>query len=252
MNRSFLSVMILLTVLALAACNRNDDADSISDNRADPAAAQASESAAANPATDSAFDSSFEGALPPTNQMMLGILRLEDTEHAVTSAQAAAMLPLWQALQSGSIQNQSERVAILRQLEGQFTQPQVEAISALQLTFADMNDWAEANGIERPQFGQGGQGSQGGQGRQSAAAGQGGPGGIFADMSEEERAAFRQEMQNMSPEQRTERLQELGVEIPANAGAEGPRAGQAGPRAGGRFGILMTPLIELLQARATL
>ena len=71
-------------------------------------------------------------------------------------------------------------------------------------------------------------------------------------MSEEERAAFRQEMQNMSPEQRTERLQELGVEIPANAGAEGPRAGQAGPRAGGRFGILMTPLIELLQARATL
>ena len=246
MNRSFLSVMILLTVLALAACNRNDDADSISDNRADPAAAQASESAPANPATDSAFDSSFEGALPPTNQMMLGILRLEDTEHAVTSAQAAAMLPLWQALQSGSIQNQSERVAILSQLEGQFTQPQVEAIKALQLTFADMNDWAEANGIELSQFG------QGGQGRQGAAAGQGGPGGIFADMSEEERAAFRQEMQNLSPEQRTERLQELGVEIPANAGAAGPRAGQAGPRAGGRFGILMTPLIELLQARATL
>ena len=246
MNRSFLSVMILLTVLALAACNRNKDDESSTRNGADPAAAQASESAAANPATDSAFDSSFEGALPPTNQMMLGILRLEDTEHAVTSAQAAAMLPLWQALQSGSIQNQSERVAILRQLEGQFTQPQVEAISALQLTFADMNDWAEANGIELPQFG------QGGQGRQGAAAGQGGPGGIFADMSEEERAAFRQEMQNMSPEQRTERLQELGVEIPANAGAAGPRAGQAGPRAGGRFGILMTPLIELLQARATL
>ncbi len=252
MNRSFLSVMILLTVLALVACNRNKDDESSTRNGADPAAAQASESAAANPATDSAFDSSFEGALPPTNQMMLGILRLEETEHAVTSAQAAAMLPLWQALQSGSIQNQSERVAILRQLEGQFTQPQVEAISALQLTFADMNDWAEANGIELPQFGQGGQGSQGGQGRQSAAAGRGGPGGIFADMSEEERAAFRQEMQNMSPEQRTERLQELGVEIPANAGAEGPQAGQAGPRAGGRFGILMTPLIELLQARATL
>ena len=246
MNRSFLSVMILLTVLALAACNRNKDDESSTRNGADPAAAQASESAPANPATDSAFDSSFEGALPPTNQMMLGILRLEETEHAVTSAQAAAMLPLWQALQSGSIQNQSERVAILRQLEGQFTQPQVEAISALQLTFADMNDWTEANGIELPQFG------QGGQGRQGAAAGRGGPGGIFADMSEEERAAFRQEMQNMSPEQRTERLQELGVEIPANAGAEGPQAGQAGPRAGGRFGILMTPLIELLQARATL
>ncbi len=246
MNRSFLSVMILLTVLALAACNRNKDDESSTRNGPDPAAAQASEGAPANPATDSAFDSSFEGALPPTNQMMLGILRLEETEHAVTSAQAAAMLPLWQALQSGSIQNQSERVAILRQLEGQFTQPQVEAISALQLTFADMNDWAEANGIELPQFG------QGGQGRQGAAAGRGGPGGIFADMSEEERAAFRQEMQNMSPEQRTERLQELGVEIPANAGAEGPQAGQAGPRAGGRFGILMTPLIELLQARATL
>ena len=113
----------------------------------------------------------------------------------------------------------------------------------MQLTFASMTDWAEANAIQLPQFGQAGQGRQG----------PGGQGGIFADMSEDERDAFREEMQNLSPEERRERLQELGVEIPENAAGAGPQAGQRGPgAAGGRFGALMAPLIELLQARATL
>ena len=245
MNRSILGMLILVTVLALAACNRSRDDASSSDSGA--GAPQQSGNAANNPASDSALDSSFEGALPPTTQMMLGILRLEETEHAVTGAQAAAMLPLWQALQSGSIQNQSERDAILRQIEGQFTEAQIEAVAAMRLTFTDMNDWAQANGVELPQFRQGGQGRQGGAGGQ----GDGGPGGILADMSEDERAAFREEMQNLSPEQRRARLQEMGIEIPENAGAA-PQAGQAGPRAGGRFALLMTPLLQLLQAKATL
>ena len=246
MKRSILTLTILVTLLAPAACNRNREADSTTVNVADTSAAQESESATTNPVSDSALDSSFEGALPPTNQIMLGILRLEETELAVTSAQAASMLPLWQALLSGSIQNQSERGAILRQIEGQFTGAQITAIGAMQLTFTDMNEWAQANGIELPQFGQRGQEGQGG------AGGQGGRGGILADMSEDERAAFREEMQNLSPEERSARLQEMGVEIPENAGGGGPQADQSGTRAGGRFGVLMTPLIELLQERATL
>ena len=170
---------------------------------------------------------------------MLGILSLEGTDDAVNGAQAATMLPLWQALQSSSIQNQSERAAILRQIESALTDAQIEAIGAMRLTFTDMNDWAAANGVELPQFGQFGQG------------GEGGRGGALADMSEEERAAFREEMQNLSPEERRERLQEMGIELPENAGAGGPQAGQGGPRAGGRFNVLMTPLIELLQSLAT-
>ena len=87
MKPSILSVIILVTLLALAACGSNNDDESDSDNPA--AAVQGSAyTAAANPDSNSAFDISFEGALPPTTQMMLGILKLEETGHAVTGAQA--------------------------------------------------------------------------------------------------------------------------------------------------------------------
>ena len=239
--RTWLLAVLMVSTLALAACGRNNDSNDQDEREVGTTTILESEDAPAAPRTDSALDTSFEGALPPTTQLMLGILRLEDTGDAVTAAQAASLLPLWQALQSGTIQNQAERAAILSQIEGALTDRQIDAIGAMQLTAADLNDWAEANGIEVPQFGQFGQEGQGGQG---------GPGGIFADMSEDERAAFREEMQNLSPEERRERLQEMGVEVPENAGQGGPGGGFRGG-AGGRFGALMEPLIELLQLKAT-
>ena len=243
MNRALAVLLVAVTIMALSACNRNDDSPAAGADEAAGGSTQQSETVSTNEGqSSSSLDNSYEGALPPTNQLILGILKLEDTDDAVTGAQAASMLPLWQALQSGTIQNQTERAAILRQIEGTLTDAQIDAIGAMQLTFADLNDWAEANGLELPQFGQGGEGRQGGQG---------GQGGIFADMSAEERAAFRQEMQNLSPEERQERLQEMGVEVP-EGGFQGG-GGQGGPGgAGGRFGLLMAPLIELLESKASL
>ncbi len=248
--RTWLLAILIVSTLALAACGRNNDSNDQDEREVGTTTTLESEDAPAAPRTDSALDTSFEGALPPTTQIMLGILRLEDTGDAVTAAQAASLLPLWQALQSGTIQNQAERAAILSQIEGALTDRQIDAIGAMQLTAADLNDWAEANGIELPQFGQFGQGGDGGQAGQGGRGGQGGPGGVFADMSEDERTAFREEMQNLSPEERRERLQELGVEVPENAGQGGPGGGFRGG-AGGRFGALMEPLIELLQLKAT-
>ena len=258
MNRAILGLLILVTVLALSSCNRNredaaDDANATSSEAAaDDASttssgAQEEEGAATDSASTSALASNYEGALPPTNQLIIGIFRLEETDNAVNSAQAATMLPLWLALQSGAIQNQTERQAVLRQIEGALSEAQLEAIGSMQLTFADMNDWAQANGIELPQFGQGGQAGQNGQNAQAGPGGQGGP---LADMSEEERAAFRQEMQDLSPEERAERLQELGVEVPEGGGQRG--GGQGGPAGAGRFALLMDPLIELLQSKASI
>ena len=246
MNRVPASLLVLLTLLVLAACGRNGDTETAS---ADEAAGNVSQESTGQTASNldsfSALDRSYEGALPPTNQIILGILKLEDTNDAVTSAQASTMLPLWQALQSGTIQNQSERAAILRQIEGTLTDTQIDAIGSMQLTFTDLSDWAQSNGIELPQFGQGGGQGRGGQG------GQGGFGGAFADMSEEERAAFREEMQNLSPEERQERLREMGVEIP-EGGFRGQGGGQGAAGRGGRLALLLTPLIELLQSKATL
>ena len=247
MNRVPVSLLVLLTILVLAACGRNGDAETAS---AEEAASNVSQEStgqtASNPDSASALDRSYEGALPPTNQLILGILVLEDTDDAVTAAQASTMLPLWQALQSGTIQNQTERAAVLRQIEGTLTDTQIDAIGSMQLTFTDMSDWAQSNGIELPQFGQGG-----GQGQGQGQGGPGGFGGAFADMSQEERAAFREEMQNLSPEERQERLREMGVEIP-EGGFRGQGGGQGAAGGGGRLAMLLTPLIELLQSKATL
>lgn len=249
MNRAVFGLLILVTVLALSSCNRNSEA-AADDANTTSSQPQEDEGAATDSAPTSALASNYEGALPPTNQLIIGILRLEETDNAVNSAQAATMLPLWQALQSGAIQNQTERQAILRQIEGALSEAQLEAIGSMQLTFTDMNDWAQANGIELPQFGQGGQAGQNGQNGQNAQAGPGGQGGPLADMSEEERAAFRQEMQDLSPEERAERLQELGVEVPEGGFQRG--GGQGGPAGAGRFALLMDPLIELLQSKASI
>ena len=245
--RTWLLAVLIVSALALAACGRNGSSNDQEEREPGTTTIVESEDGAAAPRSNSALDTSYEGALPPMTQLVLGILRLEDTGDAVTAAQAAALLPLWQALQSGTIQNQAERAAVLSQIEGALTDRQIDAIGAMQLTATDLNDWAEANGIDLPQFGQFGQGGQGGQ---AGRGGQGGPGGIFADMSEDERAAFREEMQNLSPEERRERLQEMGVEVPENAGQGGPGGGFRGG-AGGRFGALLEPLIELLQSKAT-
>ncbi len=241
MIKTFKGLLLVLAIFALTACGRgggNSADDSVSDNVASASQDDAGEDS--GQALSSALTRDYEGALPPTNQLILGILRLEGSDDAVTGAQAAAMLALWQALQSGTIQNQTERAAVLRQIEETLTDSQISAIGDMQLTFTDMNDWAEANGIELPRFGQGGGQARGGQ--------EGGRGGILADMSEDERAAFRQEMQNLSPEERRERLQEMGVEVP-EGGFQGGGQGGAG---GGRFNLLLEPLIELLQSKASL
>ena len=47
------------------------------------------------------LDASYDGALGAAAQLALGTIQLEETGGAVTPEQAAALLPLWQALQGG-------------------------------------------------------------------------------------------------------------------------------------------------------
>ena len=64
-----------------------------------------------------AIDTSYEGALDAVNQLALGTLQLEETEHAVTPDQAKALLLLWQALQGG-VTAEGEIGAVLKGIEG--------------------------------------------------------------------------------------------------------------------------------------
>jgi len=190
--------------------------------------------------TSAVLDASYPDALNVGNQLALGTMQLEETGSAVTSEQAAALLPLWQALQGG-VTAQAEVNAVLKQVEGTMTQEQLEAIAAMQLTQEDLRAWMQEQGL-----GMGGGQGQGGGGQELSSedratrqAERGGGEGMPPEM-----ATRRAEMESMSEEEREA--------LRATAEAGGMLPGGAGGRAGGgsgQFIILLNPLIELLTQR---
>ena len=196
------------------------------------------ETPVAEPATgDGPTAGGFAGiGLDPTNELALGTLKLEGTGNAVTPAQAAEMLPLWQAVASGSLKGEAETEAVIKQIEAKLTDAQREAIGGLELTGQDIGARMQEQGIEMQGRPGGGQGGQGGQ-------------GAFQNMTDEERAKMREEFQNMSPEQRLTRMAEMGIQRPEGGAPGGGPGGGAG-RTGGRGAFLVEPLIELLTERA--
>jgi hypothetical protein len=217
--RYILMVVVLVATLALAACNKAEPT---------PEPLLVPEGEVTGP----------RGSLQGITGLALGTLKLEGTEYAVTPEQAAAMLPLWRAVQGGTLQGAAETEAVLKQIEGVLDEDQLAAIDGMELTFRDIGAWMEEQGIEMPAPPGGREGGQGG-------------GGAFADMTEEERNRFRQEMQNMTPEQRATRLAEMGIELPeggVQGGRPGGGVGGFGVRGGGN--VLLDPLVELLGERA--
>jgi LysM repeat protein len=89
------------------------------------------------------LSTAYEDALDVRSQLALGMLELEGTAEAVTSAQAADMLLLWQALAGSALQGTAERNAVLMQIEATMTAGQMTAIAAMQLTGQDAQAWLE-------------------------------------------------------------------------------------------------------------
>ncbi len=147
----FKSVFLLLFALALSACNGN----------ATPAPASSSTESFSS----SNLDTTYEGALSARNQLALGTLELEGSQNAVTAEQAEALLPLWQVLlntQQSGTSAQAEVNTLLEQIESSMTTDQLASIKDMQLTQADLQAWATANGIT---LGSGAGGGQPGQGQ---------------------------------------------------------------------------------------
>ena len=97
----------------------------------------------------------------PTGKSLsaLGTLRLEGTADAVTSEQAADLLPLWQIIEGGSLKSAAETEAVLSQIKGKMTESQIAAIEATSMTMADMQAWMAEQGIEMRMPQGGGQGA---------------------------------------------------------------------------------------------
>jgi hypothetical protein len=203
--------------------------------------------------TSTVLDTSYEGALPASSQLALGTFDLERTENAVTPEQARALLPLWQAIQRGSLQNDAETNAVLKQIEGAMTTGQLAAIAAMRLTFEDMGAWMQEQGVTfAPPEG--------------AAEGQNSwPNGAApSNMGDDERAAMRATAEaggglpggggfpggsgNMSEEQRA------ALRATAEAGGMTfPGAGATGDQAAagrGQLTLLAEQVVKLLTARA--
>jgi hypothetical protein len=174
------------------------------------------------------------GGLDPITRLALGTLKLEGTGNAVSVEQAADLLPLWKALQSGTLQGEAENAAIVKQIEGKMAVEQLAAIEEMGLTFEDTRAWMQEQGIELPLPG----GEQGGQA---------GPGAI-QNLSEDERARMRAEFQTMSDEERATRVAEMGLQRPG--GQEGRGAGSRPGGAGRQANALVGPVVELLTERS--
>ncbi len=121
--------------------------------------------------TSKTLTASYTGALNASSQLMLGMLRLEGTDDAITSEQAKALLPVLQSLQGQSLKAEAERNAVWANVEVQLTSAQIKAIANMHLTQDDLQSWMRDNSQAAGPM----PGGVGPQGTPGAGPGQGGP-----------------------------------------------------------------------------
>lgn len=164
---TFTIVLLALAIASMTACG----------NEAGATTGQAAPTPAA-----AGLDLSYENALPARNQLLLGTLKLEDSQWPLSAAQARALLPLWQgirgAMNSGA-SAQAETDALLQQIEAGLQPEQLAAIRGWKLTQVDLQAWARDAGLAV------GTGSGGGAGTGQPGSGQ--------SLSAEERATRQAE-----------------------------------------------------------
>ncbi|MGE5602905.1 MAG: hypothetical protein ACM30E_07625 [Nitrososphaerales archaeon] len=247
---------VVVLVVALAGCSGRaaPAASSGSAQPAAPAGGNSGTPAALSEYASAALPASYDNALPAGTQLALGILRLEGTSQAVTPAEAKTLLPLWQAFQGNALQSDTERNAVLKQIEGSLAADQVKAIAAMKLTNDDMRKWMEENDIQLRPAGTPVPGSPSGNltdaqrqaFRATAEAGGGFPAGAPGNLTDAQRQSFRATVEagggQFPP----------GVQAGQAPGARGtPGAGRTG--AGFRFAsyrAFVGPLVKLLPERA--
>jgi len=120
-----LTGIITLATLVLASC-----------------ASKANASAPSNGVSSSSNGNSgsTNQPLPQVGQLLVGTFKLEGTANAVDAAEAAQLLPLWQAysqLLASNTTAQAEVDAVVSQIQSTMTPQQVQAITAMKLTRQD-------------------------------------------------------------------------------------------------------------------
>lgn len=136
--QKYFSLILLILVLALAACGGADEGAGVDDGDS------GAETAVAE------LTDTYDDALTTRNQLLLGIMRLEGTPQAVTVEQAAELATLWQAfaaLSDSSTSAPEETEAVQNQIVDALTVEQVNAIVAMKLTNTELQTFYVAAGI---------------------------------------------------------------------------------------------------------
>jgi hypothetical protein len=131
----FYLLLLLLLVLVLVACGGSDEGQ-------DTPNMGSSESSIGDIDTQE---------IPQVMQLMLGIVLLDGTEHAVDADQAENLLPLWKVLKnlsSSEIAAQAEVDAVIASIQDTMTSEQMASIEGMNLTMENMTEVAEILGIE--------------------------------------------------------------------------------------------------------
>ena len=113
--------LTLILILLLTACGSNTGS-------------------ATEASTNTGFDPGSQ-ELELSTQLALGTLKLEGTDLAVTSDQAAELLPLWQvfdSLSSSDTAAPEEVTAVVEQIQETMTPEQIQAIEKMALTNQDI------------------------------------------------------------------------------------------------------------------
>ncbi len=225
MKRTLTLAIPLVMSLALAACSSSGTASTA-----------AGSGAAATASADGA--ALMQGELSTVAEDMLGIFKLEDTDLAVDSAQAATLLPLWQTYRSllnSDTAASVELEAVKTQIDEALTAEQKNAIAAMNLTTQDLFTMAEELGVMDRAASPDGTDSRSDRPFVMSGEGPGGPGGGMPVMPEGGMPSG-----------------DTGAMDPSMMMSGTPQAGQAGGRGqSDRFSMaLLDPLIELLKERA--
>lgn len=102
-----------------------------------------------NASNTTSNQSAGSASLSEVNMLLVGTLKLEGTDQAVSADEAAKLLPLWQAYRSLSTSQtaaQEEVDGLLKQIQSSMTSQQVQAIEAMNLTNKDMMDLMQSMG----------------------------------------------------------------------------------------------------------
>lgn len=127
MKKTFLLTFLVIMMISLAAC-----------------------SAAGIPTQISTATSSTDATQQVTvSELVAGTLKLQDTNQAVTQAQASELLTLWLAykeVNNSDVAAQQEIDALVKQIAASMTDEQIAAIQGMNITSQDIQSLADSSG----------------------------------------------------------------------------------------------------------